>query len=171
MKVGLRPRWGLGLAATILLVLALVASCSGPGGPRVGAVAPDFMLPTLDGGTVTLSQLRGKPVFLNFWATWCPACREEMPHIQKLFLEQDTHGFVVLTVDLAESPATVKSFMEKEGYTLPVALDTAGRIGNLYNVPPLPTTYILDSQGVVRQVRVGAYPNKEAMLAQMKAIR
>lgn len=175
MLTGLRLKRGLWSAVTILMALALLlTSCSigsvSPA-PHMGATAPDFTLPTLDGGTVTLSQFRGKPVFINFWATWCPACQGEMPFIQKLLADQEAQGFVVLTVDLREASSTVKTFMDKNGYNFPVALDAGGSVGGAYSVEYLPTTYIVDSKGVVRQVRTGAYPNEEAMLAQIKAVR
>ncbi len=175
MVTALRPKWGLGLVVIAMAAVAvLVTSCGGGpsgAGPRVGATAPDFTLTTLDGGTLTLDQFRGKPVFLNFWTTWCPACREEMPYIQELLADQESYGFVVLTVDLAESPATVRGFMEKESYTFPVGLDTSGQVGNMYNVTGLPTTYLIDSQGVIRRVKVGPFVNKDAMLKEMRALR
>lgn len=119
--------------------------------PQVGFLAPDFTLTTLAGETVTLSELRGKPVVLNFWATWCPPCRAELPHFQAA---HEAHGdeVAILAVDERESPQQVAGFARQLGLTFPIPLDTDGRIGVEYRVRALPTTYFIDADGVIRRV-------------------
>ncbi|MCG0279029.1 MAG: TlpA family protein disulfide reductase [Thermanaeromonas sp.] len=120
--------------------------------PEVGYLAPDFTLPDMQGRTVALSQLKGKPVFLNFWATWCPPCRAEMPEIQEFF-EKYRGEVEVLAVNLISSERSleeVKKFLQTNGYTFPVVLDTEDVATKLYLVRAIPTSYLVDAQGVIR---------------------
>ena len=100
-------------------------------GPQIGKLAPDFQLPDLDGQSVSLSDLRGKPVLLNFWATWCGPCRNEMPYIQAVYDEWSVRGLVVLAVDIDESPSQVQEFMESNRLSFPVLLDADGMVAQL----------------------------------------
>ncbi|RME43798.1 MAG: TlpA family protein disulfide reductase [Chloroflexi bacterium] len=119
--------------------------------PQVGFLAPDFTATTLTGETVTLSQLRGRPVVLNFWATWCPPCRAELPHFQAA---HQAYGdqVAILAVDEREDPQQVAGFAQRLGLTFPIPLDTDGRVGVLYRVRAFPTTYFIDADGVIRRV-------------------
>jgi len=117
--------------------------------------APDFSLPTLEGQTVTLSALRGRVVFLNFWATWCPPCREEMPSIERLHRELKDQGLVVLGVDVDESPKLVAKFIEDFRLGFPVVLDAGSHVFSRYGVRGLPTTILIDRQGRVVGAAVG----------------
>lgn len=161
---------------TALLIMALLLAVGGalrpdpraaarepdaPGGPRarpeVGYPAPDFELPTLEGGTVRLSDLRGKVVFINFWASWCPPCRAEMPEIAKLRAE-GIPDLVILGVDLTHtepSVETVRSFMGDNGYDWPVALDVRGEVTSAYRVVSIPTSYFIGPDGVITAKHVG----------------
>ncbi|WP_051276506.1 TlpA family protein disulfide reductase [Desulfovirgula thermocuniculi] len=126
-------------------------------GAEVGRQAPDFTLPAPDGKKVTLSSLRGKPVVLNFWATWCPPCREEMPAIQE-FYRQKGREVEVLAVNLTSSersPGAVQEFLKENGYTFPVLLDGRGEVAGLYLVRAIPTTFFLDGDGVIRYRHTG----------------
>ena len=114
---------------------------------RVPVVAPVFTLKDLNGEDVSLSSLRGKLVFLNFWATWCGPCRVEMPSMQVMYESLDGYNFEILAVDLQESERTVKNFIEKEGFTFPVVLDKNGRVGAQYGARSIPTTYLIDIDG------------------------
>ncbi len=122
--------------------------------PRPGFAAPDFSLPLLDGGSVRLSSLRGRPVVLNFWATWCPPCQEEMPHLQAAAAAAGERA-VFLGVDDAEPAADVRAFLQSHGVTYPIALDT-GATADLYGAYSLPVTFFIDKDGVVRDVIDGA---------------
>jgi thiol-disulfide isomerase/thioredoxin len=111
--------------------------------------ADDFALSTPDGGLLRLSDLRGKVVFLNFWATWCPACREEMPGMERLYQEFRHRGFVIAAVNLQESRETVSAFMKQLGLTFPAALDRDGAVSDRYRVRFVPTTYLVSREGDV----------------------
>ncbi len=123
--------------------------------PEVGALAYDLTLATLDGDEVTLSDLRGKAVMLNFWASWCGPCRIEIPHMIALYDEYRDSGFEILAVNLRENPAQVQAFADQLGMNFPIALDTNGQVGAAYYVRAIPTTYFLDSEGVIRFIHRG----------------
>ncbi len=124
-----------------------------------GETAPDFELTTLDGESVKLSDYRGKKVILNFWATWCPPCRAEMPHMQKYYEEQAAADNVeILAVNLTKEDhgmEKIETFTEEYGLSFPIPLDKSGEIGALYQAVTIPTSYILDTQGRVQTKFVG----------------
>jgi peroxiredoxin len=124
-------------------------------GPRTGSLAPDFTLETLDGGMVSLSDLRGQVALINFWATWCPPCREEMPAIQNVYDRYRDQGFTVLAVNLLETNAEVAAFAEELGLTFSILMDRQGQVLERYRVRGLPTTFFVDRTGVVQNVKVG----------------
>jgi cytochrome c biogenesis protein CcmG/thiol:disulfide interchange protein DsbE len=126
-----------------------------PPAPQVGFAAPDFTLETRDGGAIRLSDLRGQVVVLNFWATWCPPCRAEMPALQQVYAKYRDQGFAVLAVDVAEGEAQVTPFADQQGLTFPILLDRDGSVSNLYQVRAMPSTYFVDRSGVIRQVTLG----------------
>jgi len=117
--------------------------------------APDFSLPTLEGQTVTLSALRGQVVFLNFWATWCPPCREEMPSIERLHRAFKDQGLVVLAVDVDEGAGVVARFVKDFRLSFPVLLDTGSAVTPRYGVVGLPTTILVDRRGRIVGGAVG----------------
>ncbi|MFD0671271.1 redoxin domain-containing protein [Cohnella sp. GCM10027633] len=126
-------------------------------GLRRDEIAPGFELQDLQGNTVRLSDYRGRRVILNFWASWCPPCRAEMPHMQR-FYEKHGNEAVLLSVNLTalESSADVaKRFADKRGLTFPIALDAQGDVEDLYEISAYPTTYVLDERGVTDDVIVG----------------
>ena len=118
--------------------------------------ARDFTLPLLDGENVTLSSFRGKVVFLNFWASWCPPCREEMPSMETLYQRYKDLGLEMLAVNLRESPDEVRRFVQSNGYTFPVLLDRTGRVGSNFGVSGIPTTFIIDREGKIIGRLVGS---------------
>ncbi|HVO68640.1 MAG TPA: cytochrome c biogenesis protein/redoxin [Aggregatilineaceae bacterium] len=121
-----------------------------PVGLQVGQRAPDFTAQLLDGQTVSLSGFRGHPVLLNFWATWCGPCREEMPDFQTVYDTYRADGFVVLAVNAMESKSDVAAFVQKLGITYPIALDESGTINrDLYARVGYPTSFLLDRNGVI----------------------
>lgn len=161
------------LVPPIMLTLILwVTGCSAGYQPlvKVGERAPDFQLQNLEGETISLSDFRGKPVLINFWATWCPPCRVEMPYLQQIYDEWSEKGLVLLAIDLAESPAKIGDFLRTNNLSLPVLLDTDMNVSRRYNVSPIPTTFFVDRNGIIQSKVIGAFPNKEAIeehLAQM----
>jgi peroxiredoxin len=125
--------------------------------PRQGFTAPDLTLQTLDGETVTLSELRGQAVLINFWASWCPPCRNEMPAIQQVYEEYRDEGFTVLAVNSQEQEARVTAFAEPLGLTFPILIDRDGSVFDDYQVAALPTTFFVDRAGVIRGVTTGGF--------------
>jgi DsbE subfamily thiol:disulfide oxidoreductase len=126
-----------------------------PPAPQVGHPAPDFTLATTNDEALTLSQLKGKPVLLNFWATWCPPCRAEMPHIQAAYKEYGAAGLIVVAIDEQESADEVRRFANEFGLTFPLALDTSGQVGQKYLARALPTSFFVDRGGIIRHKFTG----------------
>ena len=118
--------------------------------------ATDFTLLDLEGNKHTLSDYKGKVVFLNFWATWCPPCRAEMPSMQKLYETWDKDKFVMLAVNIGESREKVRSFAESNGYTFPILLDEDQKVARKYGIRGIPATYLIDEQGNMVNKVVGA---------------
>lgn len=151
------------VALSLLMVVLAAAGCSGGSGvkqaPAVGRAAPDFQLESLDGQAISLAELRGRPVIINFWATWCGPCRTEMPALQEIYEDRDweERGLVILAVNLGESASAVRKFMEANGLSFTVLLDSEGRTGMLYNAQYIPTTYFVDNDGIIRHIKMGAF--------------
>ncbi len=118
--------------------------------------APEFTLKDLNGREVSLKDHRGKIVFLNFWATWCPPCRDEMPSMEKLYNEFRKEDFVILAIDLQESERRVKAFRDEFKLNFPILLDSDGMIGLAYGVRSIPTTYLVDREGYLIGGALGA---------------
>lgn len=123
-------------------------------GTEAGMQAPAFTLLNLNNKEVSLADYRGQKVFLNFWATWCPPCREEMPDLQKLHEEYDDE-IAVLTVNIGESKPTAVNFMMENKLNLPVLLDQDKSTAQDFLVRAIPTTYILDEKGVIIEKTFG----------------
>ncbi|HUS13506.1 MAG TPA: redoxin domain-containing protein [Chloroflexia bacterium] len=126
-------------------------------GVRVGATAPDFTLKQLNGGEIKLSSYRGvKPVWINFWATWCPHCKVEMPQMQQLYTQYQAQGLEILGVDDQEPGVVVAPFFKNGGYTWPVALDERGTVSRQYRVSGLPTHIFVGKEGIIKRIVVGS---------------
>lgn len=125
--------------------------------PRVGSLAPDFSLRTLDGVTVTLSALKGQPVLINFWASWCLPCREEAPELQRFYEEYQDRGLVILGVNVTQQDtlADAQAYVSEFKITFPVPLDENGEALRAFRVPGLPTSFFIDQQGFIRNVVIG----------------
>lgn len=151
-----------GLILGLLLFRAPASSAPGTPGdfqatvpaPVVGAPAPDFSLKTVDGESIRLSELRGKVVAVNFWATWCAPCRLEMPDLQAR-AEQFPDRLVVLGVNFAETAEEVAAFREEVGVDFPLLLDPEADVQRLYRVLGYPTTFFVDEQGTIRFQHIG----------------
>jgi len=145
------------LAVLLALLLTLAGCRSGQDGqtplPSDDDMAPDFTLPDLKGTEVSLSQFRGKVVFINFWATWCGYCRDEMPDLDA-FQEEHPNELVVLAVAL-DDPSAVEAFVKEGGYTLRVLVDPQKSTGQTYGVRYLPTTVVIDASGRIVEEVVG----------------
>jgi peroxiredoxin/outer membrane lipoprotein-sorting protein len=138
---------------------------------RLPYPAPDFSLPDLAGETVKLSDLRGKVVVMDFWATWCGPCRVSLPYIQKLHDDLKGQGVVVLGIDLGEDAKTVLGFAEKNKMTFRVLLDEEDKISSLYRVSAIPHTVVVDQKGQVVKVHTGFVAGQEKVLrAEVEAL-
>jgi peroxiredoxin len=126
-----------------------------PPSPQAGFAAPDFTLDKLDGETVSLADLRGQVVLVNFWATWCPPCRAEMPAIQQMYERYRDQGFTVLAVDMQETDAQVAAFVDEMGLTFPILMDRDGSVSARYQVKALPSTFFIDREGIIQNVTLG----------------
>ena len=138
-------------------------------GINVDEIAPDFTLLDLDSNEVRLSEFRGKVVLINFWATWCPPCRAEMPDIESLYQEYKDKGLVIIGIDIGEPEATVRQFVQRGGYSWTFVLDSTGTVAANYNIRAIPTSFFIDREGVIQTVNIGAMTKQgmEAMLAEV----
>jgi thiol-disulfide isomerase/thioredoxin len=144
----------LGIIALAFGVSEFVGSRAHAAGPEVNALAPDFELENLAGERVRLSERLGKPLIINFWATWCAPCILEMPNIRK-FYEKYPGQFDVLAVNANEPRRDVERFVDDMSLTFDVLLDTGGKTQQLYQIQGYPTSFVIDSQGVIRVEHIG----------------
>jgi len=158
MKVGamkrLRGSLGLLLAAALFLLFASSCVPAGTSGTRKD-VAPDFSLPTLDGGAGNLRDYRGRTVIVTFWASWCGPCRAQIPDMQAAYTELRDRGLVVIGINQGESREHVAAFVREFRLTYPILLDENQSIGRKYGVRAYPTTFFIDREGVIQEVIVG----------------
>ena len=167
-------RVSLGLLAVALVGILVIQGCTpssqsiisdgqeATAGVNVGELAPDFTLIDLEGNQVSLSDFRGKTVFVNFWATWCPPCRAEMPEIEAVYQEYKDKGVVVIGVDIREAEEEVRQYVQQGGYSWTFVLDTTGEVTTNYRITAIPTSLFIDREGIIRAMKVGAM-TKRAM--------
>ena len=156
----------LGLAWILLSADKNAASFAGTtAAPQVGFLAPDFSLPTKDGETIRLSDLRGQAVLVNLWATWCPPCRAEMPAIEKVYNEYKDEGLVVLAINMTyqDKASAVLPFAQEHGLTFPILLDESAVVGRAYQLRSLPSSFFITREGIINEVVIGG-PMAEALL-------
>ena len=167
-------RVSLGLLAVVLVGILVVQGCKSSSQPitsngqeatavvNAGESAPDFTLVDLEGNQVSLSDFRGKTVFVNFWATWCPPCRAEMPEIEAIYQEYKDKEVVVIGIDIMEPEDVVRQYVEQGGYSWTFVLDTSGEVTANYEVAAIPTSFFIDREGIIQAVNIGAM-TKRAM--------
>ena len=157
----------LGVIWTFLSRVPSTATTGGapPPSAREGFSAPDFTLDLLGGGQVTLSELRGKVVMVNLWASWCPPCRAEMPAIEKVYQANKDRGLEVLAVNTTyqDGEGEAAAFATNYGLTFPIPLDRTGAVSARYLLRALPSTFFVDRRGVIRSVVIGG-PMSEAVI-------
>ncbi|ALA71657.1 cytochrome C biogenesis protein [Geobacillus stearothermophilus 10] len=142
-------------------------------GIEVGNRAPDFVLRTLNGEEVRLSDFRGKRVIVNIWATWCPPCRAEMPNMQKFYEQYKDERVEIVAVNLTQSerqPEHVARFIQEYGITFTVVLDEKGEVSRQYEAQAIPTSYLIDSKGIIRKKMIGPM-SYDWMVDQMESIQ
>jgi peroxiredoxin len=132
--------------------------------PAEGSAAPDFLLQTLDGRELRLSDLQGKPLLVNFWATWCAPCRQETPTLVQTYLDNQKAGLMLLAVDVREAPERAKAFADEFTLPYPVLLDRSGEVSRTWRIggptEGLPASYFVDSKGVVQKIVYGSLTDK-----------
>ncbi|MCL5611360.1 MAG: TlpA family protein disulfide reductase [Chloroflexi bacterium] len=133
--------------------------------PQKGFLAPEISLSTPKGEKYTLSELKGKAVLVNLWATWCPPCRAEMPTIEKIYEEYKDKGLVVLGVDTTsqDNPLDIAPFLTQYGITFPILLDEVGSVAQKYDLRSLPSSFFISRDGTINEVVIGG-PMSEALL-------
>ncbi len=129
--------------------------------PEEEAMAPDFLLEDLDGGEIRLSDLRGKPLIINFWATWCAPCRKEMPQFVEAYGKYRDQGLEIVAVNLQEGKSIASKFADDYGMDFTVAIDRDGEVGDQYHLLGLPTTYFVGRDGIIRSVFTGPFEAEE----------
>lgn len=141
-----------------LLAVFAVSSLAGAS----AQMAPDFSLPTRAGDAVSLTKLRGQVVMINFWASWCGPCRQEMPLLEQMYQKYGRLGFTLVGVNVDEKPADAERLLSKVAVSFPVALDSKSEVSKLYNVQAMPSSIFIDRKGTVRYLHPGYRPGDEA---------
>jgi cytochrome c biogenesis protein CcmG/thiol:disulfide interchange protein DsbE len=151
------------LVGLLALLVGCASATSQPAPPAVGAAAPDFALPTLEGGTVRLGELQGRVVIVNFWASWCPPCVNETPRLVRWHEQYQAAGLAVVGVDTLyqDSRDAVEAFTEERQVSYPVLLDDVGKISQQWQARQLPRSYVIDRDGLVRFVRIGELTERD----------
>jgi len=146
--------------AFLVLLTLSITSCQQEA-PAIGSPAPDFNLSNLEGETISLSEYRGQPVILNFWALSCPYCKLEMPFIEQAWdtYGNNAQGLMVFTINIRDSSSSINSYLESEGYTFTVLRDEGARAAGKYQVNGIPVTVFIDKNGIIQDIVTGAFPN------------
>jgi len=167
-------RWGAIVVGVVVLgviwigISQVPASATTSGSipsPREGFAAPDFTLETLEGETISLSDLRGKAVVVNLWASWCPPCRAEMPALQAAYEADNARGLEILAVNMTyqDREQDAQRFVQDFGLTFTIPLDRDGTVARQYQLRALPSTFFVGPDGVIRKVVIGG-PMSEATI-------
>ncbi len=155
----------------IALMLSLLAISSLASSDLEGRPAPDFALKSATGENLRLSEYRGDVVMINFWATWCGPCRQEMPLLDELYSRYQRVGFNLLGVNIDDDSRRAMQMVEELGVDFPVLFDARKEVSKLYEVEAMPVTVIVDRQGVVRYVHLGYKPGyEEKYLDQVRSL-
>lgn len=155
-----RPRDRHPLRLAALALSALLASAQLPADTGAGP-APDFTLKSQNGDNFKLSELRGEVVMINFWASWCGPCRQEMPLLEELYTRYQSLGFTVLGVNIEEDPTKAQALLKDMAVSFPVLFDTQNEVSRLYQVAAMPSTVLVDRDGNMRYLHKGYQPGLE----------
>ena len=155
MEMPLVPIPHLTRIALFALTTLLGAPASQAAMPQTGTAAPDFTLKSNSGKNLKLSEHRGEVVMINFWATWCAPCRQEMPLLNRIHEQYRKAGFTLLGINIDDDPANAQALAKKLGVTFPVLFDAEKRVSRLYDVDAMPSTLLIDRDGKVRYIHRG----------------
>ena len=147
------------------MLLALLAGTGAATGPT--PAAPDFALPARDGGQVRLSELKGQVVMINFWATWCGPCRQEMPLLQQIHAKYEPLGFTMLGVNVEPDSAAAQTWLQGMPVSFPILFDRKSEVSSIFGVEAMPSSVLIDREGRVRHVHRGYKPGDEAVYADL----
>ena len=155
------------LARTLIptLLLALLGGTATATGPA--PAAPDFALPARDGGEVRLSELKGQVVMINFWATWCGPCRQEMPLLQQIHAKYEPLGFTMLGVNVEPDSVAAQNWLKGVPVSFPIVFDRKSEVSSSFGVEAMPSSVLIDREGRVRHVHRGYKPGDEAVYADL----
>ncbi|RBW49889.1 TlpA family protein disulfide reductase [Marinobacter sp. F3R11] len=146
---------------SIVLALALTGAVSTVQADAINVPAPDFTLESRSGDNVRLEDHRGEVVMLNFWASWCGPCRQEMPLMDDIYSRYQDLGFTILAVNVDENRDEALRFLDKVPVSYPVLYDPESSVSELYEVPAMPTTVMIDRDGKARYIHYGYKPGYE----------
>jgi peroxiredoxin len=147
-----------------LLLMSLLATAASAGTASGGAApAPDFALPARDGGELRLSELKGQVVMINFWATWCGPCRQEMPLLEQIHAKYEPLGFTMVGVNVEQDSAAAQAWLRNVPVTFPILFDRKSAVSSSFGVEAMPSSVLIDREGRVRHVHRGYKPGDEAV--------
>ena len=145
-----------------LFPLLLAFAAASAGAVRLQDEAPDFTLKSLEGSNLRLEEYRGQVVLINFWASWCGPCRQEMPLLDRLHHRYEDTGFAVLGINVEGEAAPAQELVDKTNVTFPILIDEGQAVSELYNLEAMPSTVVVDRDGIVRYIHRGYKPGDEA---------
>ncbi|MFC7391521.1 thiol-disulfide oxidoreductase ResA [Scopulibacillus cellulosilyticus] len=137
---------------------------------ETGDRAPDFALTDFNGHQVKLSDLKGKAVMLNFWASWCDPCKKEMPYIENVYKTMNKKKVVILAVNIEESHFAIQNFLSKHHITFPIVMDKNRDVTDAYGIGPIPTTFFINKDGMVEEKVVGSMPSEKYIRQKLSKI-
>lgn len=162
------PRIGiLVIGAAVIGAVMLGAAALSPAHAAEPAPAPDFVLPAMDGSELRLSELKGQVVMINFWATWCGPCRQEMPLLQQLQVKYEPLGFTLVGINVEPESAGARTWLEKVPVTFPILFDRQNQVAERFGVQGMPSSVFVDRSGKVRYVHRGYQPGDESKYADL----
>ena len=139
----------------LIVALTMLSASAAFAGVGKGQHAPDFALPSLKGNKIALSSLKGKVVLVDFWAQWCEPCKKELPQLDRLAKEYAGKGVVIVAVNIDKQRDNAERMVKQLGLSLDVLLDPAGSVASSYDLPKMPTSFVVDKKGIVRYINEG----------------
>lgn len=162
-----RIRAVIAISTAVIGIASLGVALTPTARAGVPAPAPDFALPAMDGSEMRLSDLRGQVVMINFWATWCGPCRQEMPLLQQLQVKYEPLGFTLVGINVEPESAGARTWLEKVPVTFPILFDRQNQVAERFGVQGMPSSVFVDRSGKVRYVHRGYQPGDESKYADM----
>ena len=160
-------------AATVSQAIVAKATSRGDAkvGNRIGFTAPDFTLPTVDNREISLSDYRGRPVILNFWATWCGPCRYEVPAFKAFYERYPEEEVVIIAVNTQDDPDSARGYARADGLKFLIPIDPRGVVAGMYNVRGMPTTFFINEAGIITSIKIGPFLSVDEMEERMTSVK